>query len=421
MALSKNIFALLLFVIALCLNFDFVLQVFAGKSVVLNFWALIPVLMVLFYLPWNLFRCDTSSITLVICLFSLVLVASGVRNMLMVGPTGFVWGFLSYGLWLGLFLWTQKQSPRFLFKVIVNLFLFSALLHASVALYELLSGQALIKFVTIGPSVERRYGISFSLAVLGLQLGCGALAALAALRLCQSLTQKVLIVLCFYLIVMALYASAIRAPLLYLFMAAIAVTVLRYLSRVTNIMNVMLVAALIIVSAIVLDRLGEVNLNFVGSAFELSDSGNMGRLDRYSASISLLMENWWAPIFGYGPAMLTQIPVSFGLEDFGTESSALKTVLELGALGVLPLMIHVSVLSMRLFGADGLAIIKANIEAFAMMAFIALECLTSEIFKSWIGSFYFVLVLGLITRLTLFPQTADVEDRSPDRRFKSRI
>ncbi|MBB4195294.1 O-antigen ligase [Rhizobium aethiopicum] len=411
MTLGRNIVPLLLFAIAVCLNFDFVLQVVAGKSPALNLWALIPVFMALFYLPSNLIRCDTSSITYVIFLFSLILVANGVRNTLAVGPTGFVWALLSYGLWLGLFLWTQKQSPRFLFKVIVKLFLFSALLHASVALYELLSGQALLKVVTIGTSVERRYGISFSLGVLGLQLGCGALAALGAMRLYRSTTPKILVVLCFYLIAMALYATAIRAPLLYLVLAALAIVVSRYFSSVPNIMNVMFVGALIVVSAIILDRLGEVNLNFVGSAFELSDSGNMGRLDRYSASIGLLMENWWAPIFGYGPAMLTQVPVSFGLDDFGTESSALKTVLELGAIGVLPLATHMSVLFMRLCGPGGLTIIKANIEAFAIMAFITLECLTSEIFKSWIGSFYFVLVLGLITRLTLFPQKADVEDQ----------
>ncbi len=411
---SSHIWAFLLSIVVICLNFDFVVQSFLGGSLILNSWVLIPAGMILIYVPISLLRGDVSSVTWIVILFMSILLVGSLRNLFAVGPNAFVWGFLSYGLWLGVFLWMQRQSQTYLLKLIISVFVLSAMLHTLVTFYELFSGQALMKFVTIGDKVERRYGISFSLAVLGLQLGCGALAALAALRMCRTTTQRVLTLICFYLIVLALYVTAIRAPLIYLFLATIAVTAVRYLWDLKNIVNVVIVATVTIVSGLLLDRFEQANVQFVVSAFDVSDRGNIERLGRYQMSLNLLVEKWWAPIFGYGPAILTQIPVAMGLRDFGSESSALKATLELGAVGLLPLAIHVMALAMRLFSSAGVAILKRHIEIFAIMAFIALECLTSEVFKSWIGSLYFVLALGLITRLTLDPLDADVKNQASE-------
>lgn len=412
---GNQVYAFLLFIVVVFLNFDFLAQNLLGKSDLLNSWVIVPAGMMLIYVVASLLKNDISDVTWTVMLFIFILLAGSVRNWLSVGLNGFVWGVLSYGLWLGVFLWMQQQPRAYLFKLIICLFVFSAMLHAFVTFYELLSGQALMKLVTIGESVKRRYGISFSLAVLGLQFGCGALAALAALRMCRTTTQRVIVLICFYVIVMALYVTAIRAPLFYLVLATIGVTAVRYVSNLKNITNVIIVATLIGVSVLLVDRIGQADIQFVVSALDSSDRGNVQRVQRYVASSDILFENWWVPIFGYGPAMLTQIPVAMGLKDFGAESSAFKALLELGIVGLIPIAIYTSLLLWRMRGRRGLLIVTGHIEVFAMMSFIVLECLTSEVFKTWIGSLYFVLVLGLITRLTLSSQDADVEQASPYR------
>jgi O-antigen ligase len=144
---------------------------------------------------------------------------------------------------------------------------------------------------------------------------------------------------------------------------------------------------------------GDIKLNFISQAFSFDDAGNQGRLEKFTISIQLFIDDWWNPFIGLGAAELTQLPIAFGGDEFTTENSLIKALLELGIVGLMPITLLLGIILTGVISRYRHPLIRKHIIFFALLLLILLQSITHVTFKTWIGSFYLVYTLGVCVRL----------------------
>ena len=389
----------MIFAVGLYLNLQEIIQSIFDINSLFQAWIILPVLLLILFVPRYLVNAHKSIVGF---LTAFVLLVLGVHSLLQIysyGMAAGAWAFIAYGLWIGLFIWMQYTNYRIVLRLVTLVFIWFAVLHTCVIFTEYYFGQGFLKTVTFGDSIVRNYGIATSVSIMAMQLAIGALLAINYYFQAKNGVRKPLILVIFALLVIALFLVSVRGPAAYLLLMIVFVGFARLGNQSESLLHVFL---LMIFGTIFIGYYffsNDVYTEFFLNAFNFADEGNQGRLYKYSLGGQLFMQDWWVILVGVGSAELTQIPLSLGAAELSLESSALKGLVELGIIGMLPITLLIISIFYGLLKYWRYPIIRQHVELFAILGLLVLQCLTHETFKTWIGSFYFSLALGVCTRI----------------------
>ncbi|NEQ45385.1 MAG: hypothetical protein F6K00_18350 [Leptolyngbya sp. SIOISBB] len=372
-------------------------------SAVSGVWVLIPLLIWLFQLP-NLITLKLRWTVIgptfwFIGVLSLYAIAIALTEGWQTG----VFSFISYGLWLGLFTWLVS-TPFYIGKKLTSLLLISvSLTNALPVLYEAWSGEILMKVVTVGDTV-RRYGISTSIALLGLYLAVGIMMSFSTYFSSSRAFKDTLVYISIILILsIALLAVNIRGPVIYLLFALLVAISLRkgllFSFKLLSFLGIMLLIAILTIPSS-LDFLVD-RADFILNALTSQDAGNQVRFQIYSQTFSQILSNPRYIFVGDGPGMLSLVAESQGRNIFQTESSLLQAILEVGLVGMLPVFFLYASIASHIWNFRKHPWVYNHAEIPATLLVVCLQCVTHESFKSWEGSLLLVLLTGLNCRLLI--------------------
>ena len=397
-----SVFLTLLIILGgLYLNFQEVFQFFLGDHILLKFWLIWPILLFIFFIPLLLANSHRNVIAflLLVVLFvvSFHMVVQGVRyGIIGVGMAAF-----SYALWVGLFIWVQYANLKTILWVSTSVFLGSALIQATAFLIDKYYFHGIFKVVTID-DVERFYGISTSIAIGCLQITVGMLIAISLYFIARSNLVKIVSLTIFGVLIVTLLLIMVRGPIIYGF-ASLSFLIFARCSQGVSFRALFTFTILAILgsgSIVAYDITNNIiSWDFIQDAFTLTDRGNQGRIEQYLLASQYFVSKWWIPLFGHGSAELTQIPIAFGKPEFNAESSFIKSWLELGLVGLFPLLFLLIIIASGLIRKWNHPIIKRHLVFFAVLLLMLTHCLTHETFKTWIGSFYVMFSLAICVRL----------------------
>ena len=397
--------ALLILGIGLYLSLQHLLSSLLGDHTLLMAWIVLPILLFVLLVPQLVIDFHRSKVSFLLLLFLFVQSFHVVAQGALYGAIGSGWAMASYSLWLGLFSWVQLTNFKTVLWLGESVFLGSALIHAAAILLDYYFFHGLFKIVTIG-EVTRNYGISSSIAIGSLQLAVGMLLAISLFFRARSKSAAIFFLSIFCVLIIALFLASVRGPIIYSFLVLTFFWAARFSRGVSTgtlfTLSIIGVLGGVAVFAYVIsyDYMSwHTSLNYIQDAFSFTDSGNEGRLEQYRISMQLLARDWWIPFVGYGAAELTQLPTAFDEVEFTSESSLLKALLELGIIGLLPITVLLGIVLTGLVNTWRHPLIKYHIVFFAVLFLLLAQCMTHETFKTWIGSFYFVLSLGICVRL----------------------
>lgn len=316
------------------------------------------------------------------------------------GVNSGVFAFLSWGAWVGVFLYISRDISKDWPKFVLGLLILGGMLNAVPIIYESVTGSAIFKMATIA-DVTRRYGINQSISLLGLQL---ALGIIATSYYVMKDYKRILPILLMAVQVAALILSASRGPLIYMVIALVAIATFMPKSpnrRVLVIFTVGLFALstilYLLTARVSFDRHDQ--LGFLLSALTISDAGNSERIAYFAYAFDMWTASAWTFIAGYGSGLLSLLAVRSGGAELGAESSAIKALLELGVLGALPFYIVIATTFRR-----GVQLWRSRVDdrlPYIMGAFlvIVLQLTFHETMKAWIGAMYFWMLAGAILHL----------------------
>ncbi len=396
-----NVVVLLLFVVAVILNFQAILVAYTGDSYILRAWIILPIFLLIFYVPKFAVNFSLSLIAFLVTVFLLILCIHTIVQSAFYGMVGGIWAFISYGLWIGLFVWMQYAEYEKVRRLVINIFLMSALLQMCGVFADFFISGGFFKMVTIGDNIVRYYGISTSVSVMSLQLAIGVLVAIKFSLDAKTTIKSISALFVSFLLVVALFIVSVRAPAFYLILALtfVALSRLNYGVREFRRILIVISAGFAVGGFMIITK--DAYLTFLLEAFSFADEGNQGRLAMYSLAIQMFLQDWWVPWFGFGSAELTQIPTAFGTTELTVESSLIKGLLELGIIGMLPVIFLIIAVFSGMMIKWRHPVIRKNIEFFAILTVVLLQCMTHETFKTWIGSFYFSLSIGICVRILM--------------------
>lgn len=393
--------AMLIFLVGLFLNLQAVIATFVDGGYLSNIWIVLPVLLLILYVPRYALIAEVNFVSFLTTVFLVILSFHVMVQAFIHGIVPGAWAFISYGLWIGIFIWLQFARFSLVRNLVIFMFLSFGILHLSTVLVEYALGESFLKIVTLGDGIERRYGIATSVSILGLQLATGVIVSANLYFQAESKTKKILGVVLITAMTFALFTLSIRGPLFYLIIVLAIPIFYRLIHSSAKYFQTF---ALICMGVLTLGYLflsNENYMNFFLDAFTLSDEGNLGRIEKYILGLEMLVQDWWVPLFGLGSAELSQVPLALGKAELTLESSALRGLLELGIIGMLPitLLIMATIYGFSTRGKN--PVVRKNFEFYAVLLFILLLSITHETFKTWIGSFYFVVSLGICVRVLI--------------------
>lgn len=398
LALFQKTPFIFLLICALYLNFLELLENYTSLGVAQNWWVFIPLAFMLTSAIGILRYSAQSIVALLILSFLFILAAHSILQFFRYEYVGAGWAFLSYGLWLGVVFWMSSQPLDKLAHLLRWVVVLSALVHFCAVMLDRFYFGGVLKTVTIA-EVERSYGIATSIAIMSTQLGV-AVVLLVGIALRTYGIKCILSLALAAALTTLMLTSSVRGPILYLAIALATLVVLRLVQGTK-------LGELFLMSAIALSFLAGVTAfllldvdraTFFLELFDTSSEGNAERLLRYQEALLLLREQWWTVFIGHGSSELTHIPNALNRLEFSSESSLVKSMLELGLIGLFPIIITFAVV---LFGAATVVkhpVMLSYPEFIAALLLICLQCLTHETFKTWIGSMYFALFTGFMIR-----------------------
>ncbi len=391
------VIALLMAVVALYLNFQNVIfQLALFDKYVLSLWMLVPSVLLLRYCPVLILRMHQDLFSLFAILFLFILIIHSIFQLYFHGIYGALYSFVAYGLWMGLFAWCLLSNWRIVLMLAATIFIFSALLHSSIVTYEYFSGNYLLKISNIG-IINRYYGISTSLSIMGLQISVGILALLHLLVSTKTNYLRPVIITLITFMLVSLLISSSRGPLIYLIISLLPVLILYIVYRKQRARIIKLTAMSIVIGAVCASMYyyNASNADFILQALTTSDESNQVRLSIYSKSVGLFFSNGWVPVVGYGSGSMTLIAEHFSGGELTLESSFIKAILELGIIGMLPFLLSLLTLLYLLIRKWSSQLVQDNIIYFSILFLILMQCATHETFKTWIGSLYLTLSFGV--------------------------
>ena len=365
-------------------------------------WTIAPVSLWLYAGLQILRRTGVRKIEIPLLLWLYIVVAHAVYFLLAKGAGFGMLAFMAWAAWVGLvFRFGRHRDLAFPYFIAV-LFASAAVINGFAVLYEELWDVELFKMVTLG-GVVRRYGLSQSVSILGLQLAIGCIAILYLIKQHGARRSIVLALIClFALVAAALVISSSRGAVIFL-MAALGYLIWSWTSfPITRVVVVLMVTLLgtVLAAAVVANLLNWPYVEFIASSLSISDEGNVARLSLYREALAYLTRDGLAFLLGDGSGSLSIMAVRLGGAEFGIESSLLKLFLEFGVAGAAPLLFFVAIVVAR--GARAQFRYKCPFLApfVAMALVLLLQASIHESLQSWLVQFYFWSILVAIMVLS---------------------
>lgn len=331
-----------------------------------------------------------------------VLVGHSALFALISGPRAGVASFVSWGIWASLPLMMDEAYWRRCFYLfLLILFSAAAVANALPILYEWAYDIPIFKEVTRAGAI-RRYGISQSVSVVGVQLAVGIIALLGLLDLCRASLWRCFVVLAATgLVLLALIATTSRAPMIWL---VFALALLIWMSRLSPAVKITATVgagacAAIAVFVALGGMIESTYLRFLTEALSLQDAGNLERFAIYERTLTHWAGAWQSVVFGYGSGKYSALADYFGVNELGVESSVLKLLIELGLFGTAPLVLFVGTIVCRSFRRSRRASNNFGTYLLAMLVVVILQASIHEILKAWIIQFYFFALLAGLLQL----------------------
>ena len=129
--------ALMVLTVALYLNFQQLISYYAPKdSIIFSAWIVIPIIFLLASIPRLFVRAKFNYIALITLYFFIVLLTHSLIMGRIYNFSSIVYAFFQYGLWIGVFIWLQDSNPSKTTKLVSVIFLSSALIHATITIFE---------------------------------------------------------------------------------------------------------------------------------------------------------------------------------------------------------------------------------------------------------------------------------------------
>jgi len=324
--------------------------------------------------------------------------------------------FLSWGAWFGIYFWLAhdvSDNKKILDTVCAFLVLIGMFVAASI-IYEAISGSILTHTVTTGDH-SRRCGISQSVVIAGIQIGCGIFSL--EYLLIQTRSKRIQAFFCFVFLTLCagLILTASRGPLFLvvfywgiLYFFRIRLLGKRALSR-----PMLLVASFLLLVALMIQKnyLDPEIKKFIGAAITKEDEGNQGRFMAMEGALLRVTASWESLIFGEG---LGTSGILAKIRDQGestSESSLLRLWQEGGLLGLILFVgICFSVIwqgmliqaSKYLYGAEGKRVKAAHMVLLLSVLLVLSESFFHDMLTTWIISGCFWLILGLLQAMNNF-------------------
>lgn len=334
-----------------------------------------------------------------VALFLLVCVSHGLVLGATSGLTTGIFSFLAWGIGVGVFFQVGRDSscdgPRFVIFVLV----LSGVVNAVPVLWESVMGVTIYKHVTLA-SQTRMYGISQSVSILGVQLAVGII---ASTYLLFTTKRRILTSIIIGIQVWALIASTSRGPFIYMIFVLFTICLLLPSSTEKKMLWALLLCALASFALLFATQLQiGIEQSFLLTALTFEDAGNRERLEYYQAAQEVLFSSFPELMLGHGSGVFSIVQVRSGGEEFGTESSVLKILLELGIFGAVPFF-AVVIGTLR----TGLKnwIKKRDMGSLFLLGcfmVVLMQFMTHELLKAWIGSAYFWLIAGGLLHTKVF-------------------
>lgn len=401
--LQFSLAPLFLFGVAIFLNFQNLIlhsiQLYFGLQFL---WMIIPALLFIRYIPTIISSAYREPLSFLAVLFLFILFMHSMIQFYRYGIYGAVYAFSAYGLWLGLYAWCLRANPKHVLALASAIFIASGILHASLVMYEYYTDSILVKLSNIG-AINRYYGISTSLSVMGLQIAVGILALAHHIFEVRRTWLRILLAAIATYMIIALFISSSRGPMYYLIISSSLVLLAYIRSKKTWVFVIPAVLVALVSAAAIHNfyALRSDSADFFMQALSVSDESNQKRFSVYTEGVSLFSQYFWVPIFGYGSGDLTQVAAHLGNGELTLESSLMKGFLELGILGMTPFMLSLSFLIYRLYRRWRDPFVYQKLFYFSILLLILLQCTTHETYKTWIGSFYLALSFGTCSSILI--------------------
>lgn len=313
----------------------------AGRSVLSLFWLIGPAFGWIFGVTAFLRSRRWRGIDFIIVLYIGFLIVNSSLVGIQLGMVAAVSAFLSWGAWLGVFLWLahERSKAQMHYNVLMVFLILLGTLLAMALIYEALSGSAFVKSTTIGDDLFRRKGFSQSVATAGIQVGCGLIAV--EYFLAQAGSWKWRMVLLFFLGVQSigLILTTARGPLLLTFICIglyLTIGFHRNIRRYWLPIVFSLSLPIIVFPMLIQKSYLSSNIkSYIQSIGNASDVGNSVRIDRIITSFSYATSDWQVAIFGRGLGQTGVLARMYEGDEITCESSLLRFWLEGGLVGML--------------------------------------------------------------------------------------
>lgn len=258
------------------------------------------------------------------------------RKFLLGGAAESVVSFLSWGAWFGSYIWVSSNpgNKGWMTRVMFGLLVVIGFVLSVGVLVEFGFGVTIFKQTTIGTDVVRRYGFSQSVAVGGLQTGCGLVGCMYLSSISRSWLARWGIAIVTWVLWFGLFLSTARGPII---ITIVAVGVVSVFGTSINNRGVQLQVRIlgIGIMAVILMLLwqgfsGDGFIEYLTAALRSSDTANVLRVDRIEETVNTICSQWEVVMFGVGAGETVALPTFRGGESMTSESSILKLWLEGG-------------------------------------------------------------------------------------------
>lgn len=262
-----------------------------------------------------------------------------VRAGILGGATEGLVSFLSWGAWFGVYLWLCAASPlrTWIRRSFLWLYMLIGFTLALGVIFEAVTGITLTKETTVAEDLVRRYGLSQSVVVGGIQIGCGLIACIYQSLTVRSAMKRLLITSFAAVQWLGLFLCAARAPILLSLTAVLSLLGIAAFRKVSSLQFQAALLGIMAVAAVpVVLRQGWLNegiIEYLKSSLTVGDSSNMVRIERMKETISEATVDAATAMVGLGSGETVVLLRLRGFETMTSESSALKLWLELGAVG----------------------------------------------------------------------------------------
>ena len=398
------------------LNLQTVIQMILSAERSYNYvnlaWVAVLLLYGVIFMATVVLSCRASSSELLIFSFMLVLLFHAGFAARDGGLKSALNSFISWGAPIGLAGYMIRARSIDWRAIVCFILVASALLQSLGLYFQILSEPSYLKIASVG-SVIRYYGFSQSVSVVGTQLAVGCI---VCLTLWAGHTKKTRFFVLFTIIFSALILVGSRGPLIYFLLVGLMALIFQERRLVRRAIYCTIVALWLILFFVFFYSYlsayaGDGRSGFILNSLSITDAGNVQRLALYRQAVELAISDFSTFVFGFGAGNFSLLAEIRGEREYGVESSIIKMFLELGLIGFVCCSVIVTrgVRAGLIRTGSYEQTVAGRALAFAMLI-LTLQMVTHEIVKSWIGLFYFWLIVGGLLASNYQPQIIKSQD-----------